>query len=133
MLSAAADSALYIGIRRGVYYAVWANYFHLFAASAAILSLLSLTLKLKNAPFCGNSVFRAADRASYLVYLWHPMTILFLDAAMNRAGIASLSLRFVLRFLPAVLLTVALCILWQKLTSLPAVRKSEKGKGGPPC
>ncbi len=132
-ISAAADSALFIGIRRGTYYALWSNYFHLFTSAAAILALLSVALKLKDAPICRTPVFRAADRASYLVYLWHPMVILFLDAAMNRAGIASLSLRFVLRFLFAVLLAPALCILWQKLTSLLAVRRAEETKGGPAC
>ena len=114
LLALAADCALLIAIRRGTYYALWSDDFHLLTCTLAILSLLAHARTL---PASAVSALAPADRASYLIYLWHPMTILALDSAMNRLSIRSLALRFLLRFPLALLLTAALCILWQTLTS----------------
>ncbi len=124
LLAVVVDCALLIAIRRGTYYALWSDDFHLLTCTLAILSLLAHARTL---PASAVSALAPADRASYLIYLWHPMTILALDSAMNRLGIhalgihalgiRSLALRFLLRFPLTLLLTAALCILWQALTS----------------
>ena len=114
---AAVDIALYVAIRLGVYYPIWADDFHLFVSVLAVLTVLSHARKHRDAPLFRTPVFEAADRASYLVYLWHPMVILLLDGVMNRAGASSLTLRFLVRFLPTAPLSVGLCVLWQKFSA----------------
>ena len=123
---------LYIVIRQGIYYPIWADDFHLFTSTFAILSLLSLALAAKDAPALRSPLFSAVDRASYLVYLWHPMVILFLDAALNRAGIASLTVRFLVRTALTAPIAVLCCVLWQKLVS-GALTKLRARKEGPSC
>ena len=113
LLSLIADCALYIAIRRGTYYALWADDFHLLTCTLAVLALLAHARSLSRNTV---SVLAPADRASYLVYLWHPMTILILDAALNRLGIRSLALRFLIRFPLTLIVTVSLCILWQRVS-----------------
>ena len=113
LLSLITDCALYIAIRRGTYYALWADDFHLLTCTLAVLALLAHARSLSRNTV---SVLAPADRASYLVYLWHPMTILILDAALNRLGIRSLALRFLIRFTLTLIVTVSLCILWQRVS-----------------
>ena len=127
ILAVIADCALYIAIRRGTYYALWADDFHLLTSTLAILALLAHARGLSPAAVSASA---PVDRASYLVYLWHPMIILPLDAAMNRAGIRSLAVRFLIRFPLALLLTAALCILWQRLSTrvFGTVKKSGSAK-----
>lgn len=114
LLAVVADCALLIAIRRGTYYALWSDDFHLLTCTLAILSLLA---HARAVPDAAVSALAPADRASYLIYLWHPMTILALDSAMNRLAIRSLAIRFLIRFPLTLLLTAALCILWQALTA----------------
>ncbi len=113
LLSLTTDCALYITIRRGTYYALWADDFHLLTCTLAVLALLAHARSLSQTAV---SVPAPLDKASYLVYLWHPMTILILDAALNRLGIRSLALRFLIRFPLTLIVTVSLCILWQRVS-----------------
>ena len=117
ILSAVGDIALFLAIKRGIYYALWADDFHLMTCTLAILALLSHAAALADSdvPFLRSALFADADRASYLVYLWHPMAILLIDSLMNRLGIGSRALRCLIRFPAALFLTLALSILWQKL------------------
>ena len=131
-LSAVIDAALYIVIRQGVYYPIWADDFHLFTSTFAILSLLSLSLAAKDKSALRSPLFCAVDRASYLVYLWHPMVILFLDASLNQAGIASLTVRFLVRTILTAPISILLCVLWQKLVS-GALTELRARKEGPSC
>ena len=126
LLSAPVDCALLLAIRAGAYYALWADDFHLMTCTLALLALLSHALALteKDAPLLRSPLFADADRASYLVYLWHPMAILFVDSALNRLGIGSRVLRFLIRFPLTVLGTLFLCVLWQKLSA--ACRRKER-------
>lgn len=122
ILAVIADCALYIAIRQGTYYALWADDFHLLTSTLAVLALLA---HARAVPPSAVSAAAPVEKASYLVYLWHPMVILLLDSAMNRAGIRSLAVRFLIRFPLTLLLTAALCILWQRLTGLLFQRREQ--------
>ncbi len=124
LLSLIADCALYIAIRRGTYYALWADDFHLLTCTLAVLALLAHARSLSRNTV---SVLAPMDRASYLVYLWHPMTILLLDAALNRLGIRSLALRFLIRFPLTLIVTVSLCVLWQRVSGW-ILRSGKRGE-----
>lgn len=114
IIAVIADTALFVGIRRGTYYALWADDFHLLTCTLAILALLAHARKL---PPAFIEKLAPADRASYLVYLWHPLAILALDAVMDRLGLTSLAARFLIRFPLVLVLTLAACILWQTIAS----------------
>ena len=109
-VAGAVDCALLIAIRRGVYYPVWAEEWHIMTSILAILSVLALMEKYENAPLFSTRLFRETDAASYLVYLWHPLVILAIDALMNRIGLSSLTIRFFLRTAVVVPVAVFGCI-----------------------
>ena len=133
LLAAVGDIALFLAIKRGFYYALWADDFHLMTCTFAILALLSHTVRLADSesPILRSPLFADADRASYLVYLWHPMTILAIDSALDRLGIGSRALRCLIRFPAALLLTLVLAVLWQKLYASVRSRfgKRDSAKG----
>ena len=106
----AADCVLLLAIRRGLYYPVWAEEWHILTSMLAILSVLALTDKLRGARIFSTRLFAEADGASYLVYLWHPLAILLADALLDRLGIASLTLRFLLRTVIVIPAVIGACV-----------------------
>lgn len=100
-----------IVIERRLYYPSWAENFHILYSIAAILVVLCISLKL--APLADKTWMRLTDRASYNIYLIHPLFIYFADSLMNRMGIISLTARFGLRMILVYTLSVGGCVLWE--------------------
>ncbi|MBR4204291.1 MAG: acyltransferase [Clostridia bacterium] len=121
-LSAAADCALFILIRRDFYYPVWADEWHILTSALAILFLISLCAAAGNGRLLRSPLLSRTDGASYLVYLWHPLIILCVDLRLNNLGVVSLTLRFLIRAAVALPLSIALCVGWQALVK--RIRKS---------
>ena len=97
----------------GRYYAQWLDNFHILYCFFSIL--LSLTAA---DGLCGTGIFGKLwsfsvlmDKASYYIYLVHPLFIFVTDWVMHCAGISSISLRYLLRFLAVYALSVGLCFL----------------------
>lgn len=55
------------------------------------------------------------DRASYLIYLYHCLVITLFNNFTARLGLSRVSVLFVLRIFTAYSITIAACILWQRL------------------
>lgn len=113
-----------IVIERQLYYPSWAENFHILYSVSAILAALCFSLKL--APLAEKPWMRLADRASYNVYLIHPLFIFVVDSIMNRLGIVSLTIRLGIRIAMVYVLSVGGCILWEKLKTRLLKKPVEK-------
>ena len=78
---------------------------------SAILALYALALR-----FSGElpAPLRSMDRATFLVYLYHPLVITCFNSLAGRLGIVKVSTQFVLRVLVVYTVTFLACILWQQ-------------------
>lgn len=68
------------------------------------------------------------DGASYLIYLYHCLTISAFDYLAARAGITKVSLLFLMRILVVYSVTIAGCVLWQKLHRLLSSKRRTLNK-----
>lgn len=111
------DCILIWVIRNGVYYPTWADDFHVLYCTAAILFTLSVSKMFveRHPKFAGISFIRHLSNASYNVYLIHPLFIFLTDSLLDRAGIRSLTGRFILRALAVYTVTLGICVLWEAL------------------
>ena len=82
---------------RGVYWASWLELFHVLYCMYAVLACLSLGYLWREKKVFRTSLFRAADKWSYHVYLLHPLVIFMGNSLFRHLGLSSLSLRFLLR------------------------------------
>lgn len=82
----------------------------------AILALYSWSLR--RGPFrqAGlGQLLRRIDRASYLIYLYHSLTITIFNGIAPRLGITRTGTQVILRAVVVYAVTIGGCILWQKL------------------
>ena len=105
------DSVNIIVIRRGVYYPSWAENLHVLYCIAAIAAVMILSVKLSF--LTESKLFRLCDRASYNVYLIHPLFIYMTDSWLYTVGMTSLTGRFCVRLLAVTVLSVGGCMLWE--------------------
>jgi len=97
-------------IETGRSYLSWADMFHVLYCIVAILALLSLSLLVTAKESRLTRVLSPLNAVSYHVYLIHPLIIFLLNSCLSRAGIASLSVRFLLKLLLVPVLSVGLCL-----------------------
>jgi len=121
----------------GRYYAAWLDSFHVIYCFLSILLSVSLSLKLtdilgfaKNPDSvnwcqkCLQKFCMLIDKASYYVYLVHPMFIIFIDKAIRAINIQSISLRYLLRFIFTYALVLGLCAVYNLCTKKRLSRKT---------
>ena len=96
-------------------YLSWADMFHVLYCIAAILALLSLTVKCAEREHKTDRIVLLADRASYNVYLIHPLFIFIAESLLYRAGIVSLSVRFAVKFVIVYVLSIGVCVGIEKI------------------
>ncbi len=115
ILTGAIDCVLIWVIRNGVYYPTWADDFHVLYCTSAILCTLSLAKRLadRHPAFAEASFIRHLSNASYNVYLLHPLFIFIADSLLDRAGLLSLTGRFVLRAAVVYVVSLGGCVLWE--------------------
>ncbi len=111
VLTGIVDCVNLIVIRRGLYYPSWAENFHTLYCAAAILFALCMSLKL--ASLADRPWMKLTDKASYNVYLIHPLFIFIVDSLMNRMGLVSITLRLGVRFVLVYVLSIGICVLWE--------------------
>ena len=116
-VTGAIDCVLIWVIRNGLYYPTWADDFHVLYCTAAILCTLSFAKKFADhqPSFVQYPLIRHVSNASYNVYLIHPLFIFLTDSLLNRAGILSLSGRFVLRAAMVYAVSIGGCVGWELL------------------
>jgi len=104
----------------GKYYAGWLDNFHILYSFLSVLLFLLVSDRLTETehPLLQRGV-RLLDRASYHIYLVHPLFIFGIDRLMGMAGLQSVSLRYLFRFLAVYALTAGMCLLWK----IPARRR----------
>lgn len=107
VISGVIDCILIWVIRNGLYYPVWADNFHVIYCTFAILFTISVSLKLKDRNSIPNVMINRLSEISYYVYLIHPLFIFVCESLLARAGINSLSLRFILKSLFTYTLSIA--------------------------
>lgn len=121
------DCAIICLIYCGIWYPAWGDIWHMLYAILAILTTLSLGLaiaeKLPSLPLRLTALLAGTDRVSYSVYLLHPLVIFVLNSLLSRAGILSLTLRFLLRTPLTVFITVGICLAVSRLTQSLHKRK----------
>ncbi len=102
-------------IRRGWYYPMWAENFHVLYCILAILCTVSLSLKLGEKKISSSPLMKLTDRASYNVYLIHPLFIFFIDSLCSSLGIVSLTLRLAIKAIFTYGGAIGLCVLYEWL------------------
>lgn len=108
----------------GKYYALWLDHFHVLYCIFSILFSLSVADTVTKSRIWKGKIsafFSLLDRASYHIYLIHPLFIFIVNGRMLRAGIASVSLRYLIRIIVTYVVSCGLCMLWQAAVS--AVKK----------
>ena len=125
-VTGAIDCVLIWVIRNGVYYPTWADDFHVLYCTSAILCTLSLAKRLaeKRPTLAERPFLRLTDKASYNVYLIHPLFIFITDSLLDRAGILSLTGRFVLRAAAVYTVSLGICVGWELFKKSIHRRKS---------
>lgn len=109
------DCILIWVIRNGLYYPVWADDFHVVYCTSAILCTLSYARMLvTHRPFFAEkAVVRLIDKASYNVYLIHPLFIFVTDSILDDIGIRSITARLVVRLAAVYTVSVGVCVMWE--------------------
>jgi len=92
--------------KAGVY---WLETAHSFYVVCAILFMLALFTRLSDTKLAKSAVVGYIDRASYSIYLWHPLALYICDIAIGAATL-SLSAYLGLRLLFSLVGTVAVCV-----------------------
>lgn len=100
-------------IRRGLYYPMWAENFHVLYCLLAILCTLSLALKLNECKLSSSYQVKLTDRASYNVYLIHPLFIFVVDSLCGYVGIYSLTLRLIVKAVLTYVGAIGICVLYE--------------------
>lgn len=107
------DCANILVIRQQLYYPSWAENFHILYCIVAICFVLCLSCHAN--AITEQYWMKLLDRASYNVYLIHPIFIFVIDSLMNHLGIFSLTLRTGLRMVLVYILSIGICVLWEQI------------------
>lgn len=98
-----------IGTRRA--YPSWAENLHVLYCISAILALMCAALRITAKESRLSSAAAYVDRASYNVYLIHPLFIFLTESVLYRCGITSLSARFAAKFAVTYICSIGICLL----------------------
>ena len=112
-VAGAIDCVLICVIENRLYYPYWADTFHVLYCILAILTVLSLALRFREKDWMTSKLMMLADRASYNVYLIHPLFLFLSISLLNRAGITSLTVRFLCEAVFTYLFSLGLCLGWE--------------------
>ena len=112
-ISGAVNCLLIYVIYRGRYYPAWAENFHVLYCILAILCTLSIALKYAECKLASSYPMKLTERASYNVYLIHPLFIFLVDSACSFLGVYSLTLRLVIRFGFTYIVSIGICVLYE--------------------
>ncbi len=111
----AADCTLYLLILRGEYYPPYAETVHIGYCIFAILVTLSLALAVSKTKAAEHGLIGLVDRASYNVYLIHPMFIFASAAVLTELGVKNLIVRFLLSAAVVYIVCIGACVLFELL------------------
>ncbi len=115
------DWLLFWLMSKGVFYLPWLELYHMLYCLYAIPATLSLAAHFRSFPFFQSKLFSTLDRWSYHVYLLHPLFIFLFTSFLNRTGVTSLTLRFLLLLLLVYGTMILFCLLYEKCRKLSFV------------
>lgn len=102
-----------IGTRRA--YPSWAENLHVLYCISAILALMYAASRITSKESRLTSVLTLIERASYNVYLIHPLFIFLTESVLFRCGITSLSARFAAKFAATYVCSIGICLLFESV------------------
>jgi len=105
-------------IRRGIYYAYWADNFHALYCIFAILLSLRIALSVSEISRSNKPIVSLTYDASYNVYLIHPLFIGMMNEALNSMGITSLTIRFFLKLIIIPTVSIGICVILEYLKKI---------------
>ena len=111
LIAGLADAALLYMIRLNIYYPQWIENLHIAYSTLAIVLSLAFMYSLREWKFANTKTFSRIDKASYLIYLIHPIFIFTIDIITS--PMESVMIRFILRFLFTYILSIGLGLLIQ--------------------
>jgi len=100
----------------GKYYPHWLEDFHVLYCILSVLLVLILADRMAKKDFYQNRIRPAVslvDKASYHIYLIHPIFIFLSDMLLFPLAIGSVSLRYLIRFIVVYLLSLSMSLLWK--------------------
>lgn len=103
-------------INIGKYYPLWLENLHILYCFLSILLTLAAADRICHTDFCRSRLHSAVslvDKASYHIYLIHPIFIFIADQVMLGVGIDSVSLRYLIRFVVVYALSGGMSLLWK--------------------
>lgn len=106
-------SVLHFSGRRSIPYLELVHILYMFSAIPALYSWAAQAKPLVQGLWAG--LFHRIDRASYLIYLYHSLTITIFNGIASRLGITRTGTQVIFRAVVVYAVTIGGCILWQML------------------
>ncbi len=91
------------------------NLLHFIYVVSTIIFLYALALKIPEGVFEKIPLVKSIDRASYYIYLWHMLVLLFVNNLIEICAITSQGVAFIIRVLITYSVTITLCVLYTHL------------------
>ncbi len=103
-------------IKIGKYYPYWLESLHVLYCFLSILLTLTLADRICGTDFYQNKLRSAVslvDKASYHIYLLHPIFIFITDRIMGQVGTESISVRYLIRVAAVYAVSLGMSLLWK--------------------
>jgi peptidoglycan/LPS O-acetylase OafA/YrhL len=96
----------------------WLENIHFLYCVSAVLFFFTFYTAVFKDHELKSRLLREIDAASYGIYLIHCLVIYIINALMSSFGITSISLSYLIRIITVYLLSIGLCILWNRRKTL---------------
>lgn len=99
----------------------WLDTAHSFYVICAVMFMLALSVRLSETLFASSRPIRYIDRASYSIYLWHPLALYISDtviAGKTLSVSALFGIRLAFAFVGTIAVCVAVAVITEKVSSL---------------
>jgi len=104
----------------------WIETLHILYSASAILLTLSLALKWEEKAGCIDKILAPLDKASYNIYLIHPLILTIANEWMYSWGITGLTERLLIRAAITIAGSLILCIGWELgKAKIQSIRKKQ--------
>lgn len=93
----------------------WLEIMHMLYIFSALLFLMRAAVYYSDSAFARSRLIRGIDRASYLIYLTHCLTLAEITRLMDKIGIEGLLHRYAVRIVVVYGVTITLCMLYKRI------------------
>lgn len=107
----------------GFAYIPFMNLLHFIYVVCTIVFLYALALKIPEGVFEKIPLIKSIDRASYHIYLWHMLVLLFANKLIEVLGITAQGMAFAIRAVITYAVTITVCVFYGKFKKKLSLKK----------